>query len=194
MCSLYFGQKRLLHGLRCTDIPWSTSKTTFWMLITASRQVWSASSSAGALFFSQRHSWNVSDWWKSARDYGKVGVWGWLLYETVESLLTATIFHPIRQKIHTLTLVLNLSTAATFFHAQGGHCREVQQHWKGAEQASSKCERFWKLDWRGAYLPPPNRALFYPLILICCLDSLPTELVGRSWWNIKQIHLVWSRP
>ena len=149
MCLLYFGQKRLLHGLRCTDIPWSTSKTTFWMLITASRQVWSASSSAGALFFSQRHSWNVSDWWQSARDYGKVGVWGWLLYETVESLLTATILYPIRQKIHTLTLVLNLSTAATFFRAQGGHCREVQQHWKGAEQASSKCETKDFESWTG---------------------------------------------
>ena len=183
MCSLYFGQKRLLLGLPCTDIPWSTSKTAFWMLITASRQVWSASSSAGALFFSQRHAWNVSDWWQSARDYGKVGVWGWLLYETVESLLTATSFYPVRQKTHTLTLVLNLSTAATFFRPQGSHCREVQQHWKRGWTGFLKMwnEGFWKLDWRGACLPPPSRALFYPLILICCLYSLPTEVVGRSW-------------
>ena len=115
-------------------------KQHFGCWITASRQVWSASSSVGALFFSQRHAWNVSDWWQSARDYGKVGVWGWLLHETVESLLTATFFYPVRQKIHTLTLALNLSTSATFFRPQGGHCREVQQHWKGAEQASSKCE------------------------------------------------------
>ena len=39
---------------------------------------------------------------------------------------TATYFRPGGQKIHTLTLVLNLSTAVTFFCPQGGCCREVQ--------------------------------------------------------------------
>ena len=29
-------------------------------------------------------------------------------------------------------------------------------------------------------------------ILICCPNSFPTEVVGRSWWNTNQIHLVWS--
>ena len=31
-------------------------------------------------------------------------------------------------------------------------------------------------------------------ILICCPCSFPTEVVGRSWLNIKQIHPAWSRP
>ena len=31
-------------------------------------------------------------------------------------------------------------------------------------------------------------------ILICCFYSFPTEVVGRSWKNIKQIHLDWSCP
>ena len=38
----------------------------------------------------------------------------------------ATFLRPGGQKDHTLTLVLNLSTAATFFCPQGGCCREVQ--------------------------------------------------------------------
>ena len=87
-------------------------------------------------------------WVTGDKAQGTMGRWGFGA-ETVESLLTATIFYPIRQKIHTLTLVLNLSTAATFFHPQGGHCREVQQHWKGAEQASSKCETKDFESWTG---------------------------------------------
>ena len=31
-------------------------------------------------------------------------------------------------------------------------------------------------------------------ILICCPYSFPIEAVGRSWQNIKQIHLVWLCP
>ena len=38
----------------------------------------------------------------------------------------ATFFRPGGQKIHAWTLVLNLSTAVTFFYPQGGCCREVQ--------------------------------------------------------------------
>ena len=30
--------------------------------------------------------------------------------------------------------------------------------------------------------------------LICCPYSFPREVVRRSWWNIKQIHFVWSCP
>ena len=31
-------------------------------------------------------------------------------------------------------------------------------------------------------------------ILICCPHSFHTEVVGRSWKNIKQINLMWSCP
>ena len=64
---------------------------------------------------------------------------------------------------------------------------------------NQKTVRTLKTSWRkGLNQNRPLCNLLNPKIkiwiLICCPYSFPTEVVGRSWWNIRQIHLVWSCP
>ena len=73
----------------------------------------------------------------------------------------ATFFRPGGQKIHALTLVLNLSTAVTFFCPQRGCCREVQLY--QLRQEYWKIEKIWcskqfkplspgRMNWECAFL------------------------------------------